>query len=72
MESQTLLDELAVDAYRSALRAGVFIDERIATELGVDRARIAEARKALQGLRLLSQGAKDLPSPSTPRSSRSN
>ncbi|WP_147960693.1 helix-turn-helix transcriptional regulator [Streptomyces sp. wa22] len=56
VESQTLLDELAVDAYRSALRAGVFIDERIATELGVDRARIAEARKALQGLRLLSQG----------------
>ena len=57
VESQSLLDELAVDAYRSALRAGVFIDEEIASELGVERVRITEARTALQDLRLLSPGA---------------
>ncbi|GAB3123667.1 helix-turn-helix transcriptional regulator [Streptomyces calidiresistens] len=53
MDEPPLLDELAVDAYRAAVRAGVFSDEAISEELGVEPARVGEARKALEELRLL-------------------
>ncbi|MGC0332347.1 hypothetical protein RKD23_005337 [Streptomyces sp. SAI-170] len=61
MDSQPLLDELALDAYRSALRAGVFVDEEVAAELGVPAARVAEARKTLLDLRLLGTSGEDGP-----------
>ncbi|WP_173019594.1 LuxR C-terminal-related transcriptional regulator [Streptomyces alkaliphilus] len=53
MDEPPLLDEFAVDAYRAAVRAGVFSDEAISEELGAGPARVAEARKALEELRLL-------------------
>ncbi|MFJ9583888.1 LuxR C-terminal-related transcriptional regulator [Streptomyces acidicola] len=61
MESQPLLDDLAVDAYRSAVRTGVFVDDEVAADLGVEPARVTEARKTLQDLRLLSASGDDGP-----------
>ncbi|WP_330172446.1 hypothetical protein OG875_01865 [Streptomyces sp. NBC_01498] len=54
MDSHVLLGQLEVRAYRSALRTGVFVDEEIAAQLGAELSRVAEARKILQDLRLLS------------------
>ncbi|MCE7082162.1 LuxR C-terminal-related transcriptional regulator [Streptomyces sp. ST2-7A] len=53
VDEPPLLDEFAVDVYRAAVRCGAFADEAIAEELGVGVARVAEARKALEELRLL-------------------
>lgn len=59
--TRPLLNELAVDAFRAALRVGVFSDEEIAAELGVPPTRVAEARQTLQDLRLLSPNDHDNP-----------
>ncbi|MFD7137641.1 LuxR C-terminal-related transcriptional regulator [Streptomyces sp. NPDC059894] len=59
--TRPLLSELAVDAYRAALRIGVFDDAEIAAELGMSPARVVEARKTLQELRLLSPDDHDSP-----------
>ncbi|MFE6285174.1 LuxR C-terminal-related transcriptional regulator [Streptomyces sp. NPDC057877] len=56
-----LLDEIAVSAYEIALRDGHFTDADIAAALGADLARVEEARKALQELRLLSPGTAGRP-----------
>lgn len=54
MDEQPLLDDLTVGAYQAGVRAGVFEDEAIAAELDADLPAVAEARKRLEELRLLS------------------
>jgi DNA-binding CsgD family transcriptional regulator len=51
------MDDLAVAAYECALRKGVFYDEEIAEELGVDLGKIAEARAELERFCLVSRAA---------------
>lgn len=56
-DEQSLLDDLAMDVYRAAVRAGVFLDEQIAVELGAEPAMVTKARERLQELCLLSEAA---------------
>lgn len=61
VDEQPLLDDVVMDAYRAGVRAGIFLDEEIAEQLDVELPRVAEARKRLQELRLLSDAAEGCP-----------
>ncbi|QUF06719.1 hypothetical protein KCV87_12095 [Actinosynnema pretiosum subsp. pretiosum] len=60
-DERPFLDDVVVDAYQAAVRAGAFVDEEISEKLDVELRRVVEARKRLRELRLLSDAPDGCP-----------